>query len=59
LSSEPFPFGEEHQREVEAALPGVRVLRVDAMPFSWYGSRLLQTPACLRALRAQLAQSPA
>lgn len=55
LSSEPFPFGEEHQREVEDALPGVKVRRVDAMPYSWYGSRLLQTPACLRALRAALA----
>lgn len=59
LSSEPFPFGEEHQREVEDALPGVKVLRVDAMPFSWYGSRLLQTPACLRALRGLLSPSPA
>jgi ABC-type Fe3+-hydroxamate transport system substrate-binding protein len=58
LSSEPFPFGEAQQREVEAAIPGVRVLHVDAMPFSWYGSRLLQTPVSLRALREQLAESP-
>ena len=54
LSSEPYPFGTEHLRELAAGLPGARVLCVDAMPFSWYGSRLLLAPAYFAALRAGL-----
>ncbi len=40
LSSEPYPFKEKHQKEIEELLPGVRVLLVDGEMFSWYGSRL-------------------
>ncbi|MCP9198384.1 helical backbone metal receptor [Gramella sp. GC03-9] len=39
LSSEPFPFKEEHKKEFEAF--GKKVLVVDGEFFSWYGSRLL------------------
>jgi len=54
LSSEPFPFTGEHVAELARALPRTRVLLVDAMPFSWYGSRLLRAPAYLGALRERL-----
>ncbi|RMG12940.1 MAG: cobalamin-binding protein [Planctomycetota bacterium] len=50
LSSEPFPFRERHRQEFVEALPGVSVDLVDGQLFSWYGSRLLETPAALRRL---------
>jgi ABC-type Fe3+-hydroxamate transport system substrate-binding protein len=55
LSSEPFPFTGEHVAELAGALPRTRVFPVDAMPFSWYGSRLLRAPAYFAELRTQLA----
>jgi ABC-type Fe3+-hydroxamate transport system substrate-binding protein len=55
LSSEPYPFKAKHVAEVEAMAPGVPVLLVDGEPFSWYGSRLRETPAALAALRGRLA----
>ena len=54
LSSEPYPFQEEHVAELEAAVPGVRVQLVDGEPFSWYGSRMRLAPPYLAALRRQL-----
>ena len=53
LSSEPFPFREDHYAEFHDALPGVSLHLVDGELFSWYGPRLLQTPAYLRSLREQ------
>lgn len=40
LSSEPFPFKEQHIEEVKAVLPDAEVKLVDGEMFSWYGSRL-------------------
>lgn len=54
LSSEPFPFTEAHAAELREACPETPVVPVDAMPFSWYGSRLLAAPAYLAALRADI-----
>jgi ABC-type Fe3+-hydroxamate transport system substrate-binding protein len=50
LSSEPFPFTENHAAEIEQK-SGIRAIRVDGEMFSWYGSRLLQSPAYFIALR--------
>lgn len=50
LSSEPYPFQEKHLPEVSAACPDAGVLLVDGEMFSWYGSRLLQTPDYLLGL---------
>ena len=50
LSSEPFPFKESHVAEMQALCPGTKILLVDGELFSWYGSRLLRTPAYLRSL---------
>ncbi len=54
-ATEPFPFAAAHLAELHAALPGVRVARVDGERFSWYGSRLLGAPAYFNALRGALA----
>ena len=55
-SSEPFPF---HQKDkftagIEEALPNTPIEVVDGQPFSWYGPRLLDTPAYLQDLRERL-----
>ena len=42
LPSEPFPFKEEHRAECA----GLTSTLVDGEMFSWYGSRMLQVPAC-------------
>ncbi len=42
LSSEPYPFKEEHLVEIKAQLPDTKVILADGEMFSWYGSRLLQ-----------------
>jgi len=42
LSSEPYPFKEKHLREIQAQIPGMRIIIVDGEMFSWYGSRLLK-----------------
>jgi ABC-type Fe3+-hydroxamate transport system substrate-binding protein len=50
LSSEPYPFKQKHINELTAQLPGCRILLADGEYFSWYGSRLLKTPAYFKEL---------
>jgi ABC-type Fe3+-hydroxamate transport system substrate-binding protein len=62
LSSEPYPFKQEHIKEIEAAFknanpqhavkPNIvpKIKLVDGEMFSWYGSRLLKTPEYLKTL---------
>ncbi len=45
LSSEPYPFKETHLAALQEICPKARVLLVDGELFSWYGSRLLESPA--------------
>ncbi|MFK8055998.1 MAG: helical backbone metal receptor [Saprospiraceae bacterium] len=40
LSSEPFPFKEQHIEELRAICPDANVHLVDGEFFSWYGSRM-------------------
>ena len=54
LSSEPYPFKEKHIREIQEILPEALIKLVDGELFSWYGSRLLQTPAYLSKLRQEV-----
>ena len=54
LSSEPYPFREQHTGELKALLPGARIRIVDGELFSWYGSRLLRSPAYFRQLLEEL-----
>jgi ABC-type Fe3+-hydroxamate transport system substrate-binding protein len=50
LSSEPYPFKDEHIEDIQALLPGAKVKLVDGEIFSWYGNRLLPAIKYLREL---------
>ncbi|MFN3916811.1 MAG: ABC transporter substrate-binding protein [Flavobacteriales bacterium] len=41
LSSEPYPFKEQHVAEILQLLPKAKIFLADGEMFSWYGSRLL------------------
>jgi ABC-type Fe3+-hydroxamate transport system substrate-binding protein len=51
LSSEPFPFRQQHIEEIRAVLPHASFQLVDGEMFSWYGSRLVQAPAYFGHIR--------
>lgn len=40
LSSEPYPFKEDHLQELQKVLPSATIRLVDGEMFSWYGSRM-------------------
>lgn len=40
LSSEPFPFKEQHKEELLNLISGSKIILVDGESFSWYGSRI-------------------
>ena len=50
LSSEPFPFKEQHAAEIRNQLPDIKVVFVNGEMFSWYGSRLLLAAQYLKEL---------
>jgi ABC-type Fe3+-hydroxamate transport system substrate-binding protein len=50
LSSEPYPFKEQHITEIQTVLPQAQILLVDGEMFSWYGSRLLEAPGYFQQL---------
>lgn len=50
LSSEPFPFKEQHVKELQELLPDSKILIVDGEVFSWYGSRLLHLEKYVESL---------
>lgn len=54
LSSEPFPFREQHARALRAQLPAAVIRLVDGEMFSWYGSRLRLAADYLAHLVAEL-----
>ena len=41
LSSEPYPFKEEHLYELEQLFPNQQIFLVNGEYFSWYGTRLV------------------
>lgn len=45
LSSEPYPFKEADKAHLQKICPGSKIQLVDGEMFSWYGSRLLKSPA--------------
>ncbi len=55
LSSEPYPFKEDHLKEFEEMHAGTPAVLVDGEMFSWYGSRLLKAPAYFKELRSKVA----
>ncbi len=54
LSSEPFPFGDQHVDELKHLLPRSSAVIVDAEPFSWYGSRLKYSVSYFDELKKRL-----
>ena len=50
LSSEPFPFKEEHVLELQSKFPEKTIKIVDGELFSWYGSRLLKSYTYFKTL---------
>lgn len=54
LSSEPYPFRQQHIDEIKEVIPHASILLVDGELFSWYGSRLLLAPDYFRQLRERL-----
>lgn len=56
LSSEPFPFKDEHQLHLQSLLPQSKVLLADGEVFSWYGSRLLHLPSHVKWIKQEIDQ---
>lgn len=54
LSSEPYPFKEKHFEEIRAVCPNARIFLVNGEMFSWYGSRLIQSPTYFQKLIKKL-----
>jgi len=50
LSSEPFPFKEQHINVFKELCPDAKVMLVDGEMFSWYGSRLRYAPDYFKSL---------
>lgn len=50
LSSEPYPFTEEHIKEIQEQLPNAKILLVNGEYFSWYGSMMKTAPAYFQQL---------
>lgn len=57
LSSEPFPFGPTHMKDLQHLLPNAKIELVDGEMFSWYGSRLKLVPSYLNKVFANLTSS--
>lgn len=54
LSSEPFPFKQQHIDELQDQIPDCKILLVDGEYFSWYGCRMLGAAAYFKKLITQL-----
>lgn len=53
LSSEPFPFSNEHLEEIQK-LTNIRTELIDGSYCSWYGSRMIEAGKYLRHMRNKL-----
>ena len=54
LSSEPYPFNEQHIQELASKLPKSRIMLADGEFFSWYGSRLVNSQNYFNQLHERL-----
>lgn len=54
LSSEPYPFKDEHVLEISCATYNTKTLLVDGEMFSWYGSRLIKAFDYFKKLHQKL-----
>lgn len=51
LSTEPYPFTEADISYFKSMVPSAKVQLVDGERFSWYGSRMKQSPAYIHTIR--------
>jgi len=54
LSSEPFPFKQEHIDELKKHMPNMKIMLIDGEMFSWYGSHLQHFPKFWNAFKSSL-----
>ncbi len=54
LSSEPYPFKQEHIEELQKHMPDVKFMLVDGEKFSWYGSHMLKFGEYWNQLKKEL-----
>lgn len=54
LSSEPYPFKENHIVELQAYYTNAKIQLVDGEMFSWYGSRLIKSFSYFKKLHVSL-----
>ncbi|MEM6381010.1 MAG: helical backbone metal receptor, partial [Bacteroidota bacterium] len=54
LSSEPYPFKEQHLVQYQKIFPQAHVQLVDGELFSWYGSRMVHMPAYFKQLQEEI-----
>lgn len=55
LSSEPYPFKEQHIEEIKSYFPNARILLVNGQWFSWYGSHMIESFEKLNIWRKTIA----
>lgn len=56
LSTEPYPFGNKHLKEIKNTLKTTTPTLVDGEMFSWYGSRLLKSFDYFNRLKTELGE---
>ncbi len=54
LSTEPYPFAKKHIAEFRDLFPKTQIMIVNGEYFSWYGSRLADTPQYLNKLLKEI-----
>lgn len=54
LSSEPYPFKEEHKSFFQQKYPHSKIILVDGEYFSWYGSRLINAPYYFKTVLSEV-----
>lgn len=54
LSDEPFPFKEKHKNELQLILPKCRIICINGMAYSWYGSRMTDMVEATKKLRSEI-----
>ena len=50
LSSEPYPFTNDHIETMQPLFPGIKIIPVDGEMFSWYGSRMVLAASYFKEL---------
>lgn len=54
LSSEPFPFKEQHIKTLQQKLPDSKIMIVNGEVFSWYGSQLLHLEKYVKEMKTRI-----